>query len=62
MIEFALIDQMGAIEIGIHCVLRALSLGSELLAHPLKGVVNLCRNQVHDASEQVPVSGVYAAD
>ena len=62
MIEFSLIDQMRAIEIGIHGVLRTLSLGSKLLAHPLKGVVNLCGNKVHDASAQVPVSGVYAGD
>ena len=62
MIEFTLVHQMRAIEIGIHGVLRTLSLRRELLAHPLEGVVNLCRNEVHDASAQVPVSGVYAAD
>ena len=61
MIELSLVDQVRAIEIGIHGVLRTLALGRELLAHSLEGIVNLCRNEMHKPSALVPVFGVYAA-
>jgi diacylglycerol kinase len=43
-------------------VVRTLALGSELLAHPLERVVDLCRDEVHQSSARAPESGVYAAD
>ena len=61
MIKLALVDQVRPIEISIHRVLRTLAFCRELIAHSLEGIVNLCGNEVHKPSAQVPVFGVYAA-
>ena len=50
VLEFLLVYQMGAIEVGIHGVMRAQFLCVQLVAHALKGIIYRSRDGVHGVS------------
>ena len=50
VLEFLLVHQMGAIEVGIHGVMRTQLFSLQLVSHALKGIIYRSRDGVHGVS------------